>query len=111
MGGYWFVLVYTGSNWFVLVQRVLLPQGFPESVSSDYLGYQLWDALQALCSSLAGAVAARSVLQAVGVGDTNASVTGAALGWLLRGEPKTTPNHPKNGPNRPKMTQNRQKRG
>ncbi|KAK2512277.1 hypothetical protein Q9966_016433 [Columba livia] len=65
-------------------QRVLLPQGFPESVSSDYLGYQLWDALQALCSSLAGAVAARSVLQAVGVGDTNASVTGAALGWLLR---------------------------
>ncbi|XP_064900376.1 RUS family member 1 [Columba livia] len=67
-----------------VVQRVLLPQGFPESVSSDYLGYQLWDALQALCSSLAGAVAARSVLQAVGVGDTNASVTGAALGWLLR---------------------------
>ncbi|XP_065715593.2 RUS family member 1 isoform X2 [Patagioenas fasciata] len=65
-------------------QRVLLPQGFPESVSSDYLSYQLWDALQALCSSLAGAVAARSVLQAVGVGDTNANVTGAALGWLLR---------------------------
>ncbi|XP_065514138.1 RUS family member 1 isoform X2 [Caloenas nicobarica] len=48
-------------------QRVLLPQGFPESVSSDYLRYQLWDGLQA-----------------VGVGDTGATVTGAAMGWLLR---------------------------
>ncbi|XP_075268074.1 LOW QUALITY PROTEIN: RUS family member 1 [Opisthocomus hoazin] len=66
------------------VARVLLPQGYPESVSPDYLQYQCWDALQALCSTLAGALAARAVLQAVGVGDGAATVTGAALTWVLR---------------------------
>ncbi|XP_074874965.1 RUS family member 1 isoform X4 [Buteo buteo] len=47
--------------------RVLLPQGYPESVSPDYLQYQCWDALQA-----------------VGVGDSAATVTGATLTWVLR---------------------------
>ncbi|XP_068779243.1 RUS family member 1 [Struthio camelus] len=64
--------------------RVLLPQGFPESVSPDYLEYQCWDALQALCSSLMGTLAARAALAALGVGDSAATVTGATLTWLLR---------------------------
>ncbi|GAB0202370.1 RUS family member 1 [Grus japonensis] len=64
--------------------RVLLPQGYPESVSPDYLQYQCWDALQALCSTLAGALATRAVLQAVGVGDSAATVTGATVTWVLR---------------------------
>ena len=29
-----------------LMRRVFLPEGFPESVSSDYLEYQAWDTLQ-----------------------------------------------------------------
>ncbi|NXB93933.1 RUS1 protein, partial [Vidua chalybeata] len=67
-------------------QRLLLPQGFPpESVSPDYGAYQAWDSLQALCSSLCSSLSARAVLEAVGVGDGAASVTGAALTWLLRG--------------------------
>ncbi|NXR74559.1 RUS1 protein, partial [Pycnonotus jocosus] len=65
-------------------QRVLLPQGFPDSVSPDYARYQCWDSLQALCSSLAGSLSTRAVLEAVGVGDGAASVSGAALTWLLR---------------------------
>ncbi|XP_069737736.1 RUS family member 1 [Phaenicophaeus curvirostris] len=64
--------------------RVLLPQGFPDSVSPDYLRYQCWDSGQALCSSLCGALSTRSVLQAVGVGDAAATVTAASLAWLLR---------------------------
>ncbi|XP_052631077.1 RUS family member 1 [Harpia harpyja] len=64
--------------------QVLLPQGYPESVSPDYLQYQCWDALQALCSTLMGALATRAVLQAVGVGDSAATVTGATLTWVLR---------------------------
>ncbi|KAM6992999.1 RUS family member 1 isoform 1-T1 [Passerculus sandwichensis] len=64
--------------------RLLLPQGFPDSVSPDYGAYQAWDSLQALCSSLCSALSARAVLEAVGVGDGSASVTGAALTWLLR---------------------------
>uniref|UniRef100_A0A8C4XMP0 Protein root UVB sensitive/RUS domain-containing protein n=1 Tax=Falco tinnunculus TaxID=100819 RepID=A0A8C4XMP0_FALTI len=51
------------------------------SVSPDYLQYQCWDALQALCSTLTGALATRAVLQAVGVGDSAATVTGATLTW------------------------------
>ncbi|NXR21602.1 RUS1 protein, partial [Cinclus mexicanus] len=69
-------------------QRVLLPQGFPESVSPDYVQYQCWDSLQALCSTMAGSLSTRSVLEAVGVGDGAANVTGAALTWILRGETK-----------------------
>ncbi|CAM9120097.1 unnamed protein product [Bubo scandiacus] len=68
----------------VTLWRVLLPQGYPESVSPDYLQYQCWDALQALCSTLTGALATRAVLQAVGVGDGAATVTGATLTWVLR---------------------------
>ena len=29
-----------------LMRRVFLPEGFPDSVSSDYLEYQAWDTLQ-----------------------------------------------------------------
>ncbi|XP_074414303.1 RUS family member 1 isoform X5 [Zonotrichia albicollis] len=65
-------------------ERLLLPQGFPDSVSPDYGAYQAWDSLQALCSSLCSSLSARAVLEAVGVGDGSASVTGAALTWLLR---------------------------
>ncbi|XP_074414306.1 RUS family member 1 isoform X8 [Zonotrichia albicollis] len=41
-------------------------------------------AAEALCSSLCSSLSARAVLEAVGVGDGSASVTGAALTWLLR---------------------------
>ncbi|XP_051631787.1 RUS family member 1-like, partial [Manacus candei] len=75
----------TPKNWLRrAATRVLLPQGFPDSVSPDYAQYQLWDGLQALCSSLAGSLSTRAVLQAVGVGDGTATVTGATLTWVLR---------------------------
>lgn len=31
---------------FILFQSVFLPQGYPESVSDDYLQYQFWDTVQ-----------------------------------------------------------------
>ncbi|XP_031466546.1 RUS1 family protein C16orf58 homolog [Phasianus colchicus] len=65
-------------------ERVLLPRGFPHSVSPDYLRYQCWDSAQALCSSLSGIVATRAVFEAVGVGDVAATPTGATVTWLLR---------------------------
>lgn len=34
------------SHYSILFQSVFLPQGYPESVSSDYLQYQFWDTLQ-----------------------------------------------------------------
>lgn len=40
-----------GGRWAALpvlsgLRAVLLPQGFPDSVSPDYLSYQLWDSVQ-----------------------------------------------------------------
>ena len=29
-----------------LSQEAFLPQGYPESVSDDYLAYQIWDTIQ-----------------------------------------------------------------
>jgi len=67
-----------------LLADVFLPAGFPASVSSDYLEYQLWDTVQAFCSSIVGQLATRAVLKGVGVGDASATPLVAALTWTLR---------------------------
>ncbi|XP_010596843.1 RUS family member 1 isoform X2 [Loxodonta africana] len=63
---------------------VFLPQGFPDSVSPDYLPYQLWDSVQAFASSLSGALATQAVLLGIGVGDAKASVSAATATWLVK---------------------------
>ncbi|KAM5197818.1 RUS family member 1 isoform 3-T3 [Hipposideros larvatus] len=70
-----------------LVSRLLtvfLPQGFPESVSPDYLPYQLWDSVQAFASSLSGSLATHAVLLGIGVGNAQASVSAATATWLVK---------------------------
>ena len=52
-----------------VARQVFLPEGFPESVSSDYFEYQLWDTLQAFASSVSGSLATAAVLGGLGVGD------------------------------------------
>ncbi|KAF1849955.1 DUF647-domain-containing protein [Cucurbitaria berberidis CBS 394.84] len=69
------------------VQQVLdvfLPAGFPQSVTEDYIQYQIYDSLQAFSSSIAGMLASRAVLEGVGVGDANASPTAALLLSVLQ---------------------------
>lgn len=66
-------------------KSVFLPQGYPESVSSDYLQYQFWDTLQAFSSSLSGTLATQASLKGVGVGNQEATVAAATVTWLLRG--------------------------
>uniref|UniRef100_A0A8B9M3H6 Zgc:162613 n=1 Tax=Astyanax mexicanus TaxID=7994 RepID=A0A8B9M3H6_ASTMX len=63
---------------------VFLPQGYPESVSEDYLQYQFWDTLQAFSSSLSGTLATQASLRGVGVGNQEATVAAATITWLLR---------------------------
>ncbi|CAG2228046.1 RUS1 family protein homolog,RUS1 family protein C16orf58 homolog,RUS1 family protein C16orf58 [Mytilus edulis] len=65
-------------------RSVFLPQGYPESVSSDYVTYQIWDTIQAFCSSITGTLAHQAVLKGVGVGDETATVLAATLTWLLK---------------------------
>ncbi|XP_031718240.1 RUS family member 1 isoform X2 [Anarrhichthys ocellatus] len=65
-------------------KSVFLPQGYPESVSDDYLQYQFWDTVQAFSSSLSGTLATQASLKGVGVGNQEATVAAATITWLLR---------------------------
>ncbi|PLB36353.1 RUS1 family protein [Aspergillus candidus] len=67
-----------------LLVEVFLPAGYPHSVSEDYVPYQLFDSLQAFCSSIAGLLSSRAVLQGVGVGNASASPTSALLLHILQ---------------------------
>ncbi|KAK3798382.1 hypothetical protein RRG08_063392 [Elysia crispata] len=69
---------------FHLFWAVFLPQGYPDTVSDDYLAYQIWDTVQAFASSITGTLASHAVLKGVGVGDETASVLGASLTWLYK---------------------------
>lgn len=93
------------------LQEVFLPQGYPDTVSSDYLSYQMWDtlqvglcigsekrcllwtAVQAFCSSITGMLATLAILKGVGVGDSTATPLAAALTWMFKGMP-ALPLHP-----------------
>ncbi|CAG7785510.1 unnamed protein product [Allacma fusca] len=76
------------TNWFnklrLTIRQVFLPYGYPASVSSDYLNYQIYDTIQAFCSSLTGALATEAVMKGVGVGDEAATPLAAAVTWLLK---------------------------
>eukprot|EP00079_Xenopus_tropicalis_P030575 XP_012826634.1 PREDICTED: RUS1 family protein C16orf58 homolog [Xenopus tropicalis] len=63
---------------------LLLPHGYPDSVSKDYLAYQLWDTIQAFSSSVTGSLATQSLLRGSGVGDSTATVAAATITWILR---------------------------
>lgn len=74
----------TASRTLAGLQAVFLPQGFPESVSPDYLPYQLWDSVQAFASSLSGSLATQAVLLGLGVGNAKATVSAATATWLVK---------------------------
>ncbi|PIL22760.1 hypothetical protein GSI_15454 [Ganoderma sinense ZZ0214-1] len=71
-------------SWRQFLGEVFLPEGYPATVSEDYLEYQIYNALQAFCSSLASLFASRAVLQGHGVGDASASATNAILLTVLQ---------------------------
>ncbi|TNN70062.1 RUS1 family protein C16orf58 [Liparis tanakae] len=73
-----------GNSIVGVFKSVFLPQGYPESVSGDYLQYQFWDTVQAFASSLSGTLATQASLRGVGVGNQEATVAAATVTWLLR---------------------------
>ncbi|KAI9048708.1 hypothetical protein LZ554_007539 [Drepanopeziza brunnea f. sp. 'monogermtubi'] len=66
------------------VLNAFLPAGYPNSVTEDYLEYQIYDSLQAFSSSIAGMLSSRAVLEGIGVGDSHASPTAALLLSVLQ---------------------------
>lgn len=67
-----------------VLKNIFLPQGYPDSVSEDYFEYQVWDTIQAFCSSITGALATQAVLKGSGVGDETANVASATVTWLMK---------------------------
>ncbi|CAB3225791.1 unnamed protein product [Arctia plantaginis] len=65
-------------------KKLFLPQGYPDSVTNDYITYQFWDTAQAFCSTITGTLATQEVLRGVGVGDTNATPLAATITWVLK---------------------------
>ena len=73
-------------NWFRLewMEDIFLPYGYPDSVSPEYLTFQMWDTTQAMCSYLRGVLATQSVLESVGVGKDTVTPLAAAVNWVFR---------------------------
>lgn len=61
-------LRYAG-YWKLLFRDIFMPRGYPQSVSTDYLNYQIWDSIQAFASSMNSALATEAILRGVGVGN------------------------------------------
>ncbi|CAD5122504.1 unnamed protein product [Dimorphilus gyrociliatus] len=69
---------------FSLLKEIFLPFGYPASVSTDYMSYQIWDSFQALFSTLMMAISTQKILVGMGVGDAAASALSGAIAWILR---------------------------
>ena len=63
---------------------VFMPQGYPGSVSADYLDYQIWDSLQAFCSYTTNTIATKATLEGMGVGNEAANAATALVTWILK---------------------------
>jgi Vitamin B6 photo-protection and homoeostasis len=64
--------------------RLVLPVGYPSSVRTGYLQYQIYDSIQGLCSYLRNVLCAASMFEAAGVGDETATAWTAAIAWAIR---------------------------
>ncbi|KNA22410.1 hypothetical protein SOVF_034290 isoform A [Spinacia oleracea] len=73
---------------FKLVRRQILsafvPEGFPSSVTPDYVPFQIWDSLQGLSTYIRMMLSTQALLSAIGVGEKSATVIGATFQWFLR---------------------------
>lgn len=69
---------------FAFIREVFLPYGYPDSVSEDYFEYQVWDTIQAFCSTITGTFTTQAILKGVGVGNAEAAPLAAAITWVLK---------------------------
>jgi len=67
-----------------LFSWVFLPAGYPESVSRDYLAYQIWDTAQGFLGYLKQILLSLSFLRGMGVGQESSSLSHAMQVSLVR---------------------------
>ncbi|KAF3336222.1 Protein root UVB sensitive 1 [Carex littledalei] len=65
------------------VAGLMLPHGYPYSVSADYMEYSLWRGVQGIASQVSGVLSTQALLYAVGLGK-GAIPTAAAINWVLK---------------------------
>ncbi|KAJ8760516.1 hypothetical protein K2173_015183 [Erythroxylum novogranatense] len=66
------------------VLQAFVPEGFPGSVTPDYVPFQVWDSLQGLSTYIRTMLSTQALLSAIGVGEKSATVIGATFQWFLR---------------------------
>ncbi|KAI4328544.1 hypothetical protein L6164_020888 [Bauhinia variegata] len=64
--------------------QAFVPEGFPSSVTPDYVPFQIWDSLQGLSTYIRTMLSTQALLSAIGVGEKSATVLGATFQWFLR---------------------------
>eukprot|EP00798_Chlamydomonas_sp_ICE-L_P020131 gene20131-26862_t len=66
--------------------ELFLPDGYPSSVSIDYLDYQLWSVPCHITGWLSHSLTTSSLLQAVGIsaGPVGTTLTAAAIKWIIK---------------------------
>ncbi|XP_011178425.1 RUS family member 1 [Zeugodacus cucurbitae] len=69
---------------FRILQKIFLPKGYPDSVSEDYASYQVWDTIQAFCSTICGTLCTHAILKGIGVGNDNITAYSATVTWILK---------------------------
>jgi len=62
-------------------ENLFLPEGYPETVTSNYLRYTGWNIFQTFCSSALGVLSTQQLLLALGANSLTAS---AALNWVIK---------------------------
>ncbi|KAI3733763.1 hypothetical protein L6452_13219 [Arctium lappa] len=82
-----FTLKRHGNRFNIFSRRFLeafVPEGFPSSVTPDYIPFQTWDLLQGLSTYIRTMLSTQALLSAIGVGEKSATVIGATFQWFLR---------------------------
>lgn len=72
------------ARFWASLTSAFLPEGYPNSVTSDYLRFQFWDTLQGLSTYIRSMLSTQALLSGIGVGQTTATVMGATFQWFLR---------------------------
>ncbi len=68
------------------LKALFLPDGYPNSVTNDYLDYQLWTVPAHITGWLSHSLTTSSLLKAVGIstGPVGATAAAAAIKWILK---------------------------
>lgn len=67
-----------------IFEQIFLPEGYPDSVSQDYLTYQAFDTIQAFCSTITGTLTSKAIFEIIGVGDDKATPLAAVTTWIFK---------------------------